>query len=413
MEKIKFSIYSVLKKNVLFLIGIAIYCSFYCSYYLQTASWFYSPDFYHNNYKGLDYFAVPKAANTFFHQNRFNAQIIEWWNGQEIMSNPNFYHPLFVLVVGGPLQLFSPTTSFEIWIIFKALCWVLLGIYLFRKYRNNPHHQWALFFFFANFAMGVEIRIGQFQQILNILILLSLIFFYKNQNIRFIFTYGSALVVKPMLILWPLFLLIRKQIKLVVHLVMFLVIATIPFLYNDYILYYWENIKFRITTPTTLSVPDIFTLHALLYNMSFSLATISKLKYLFIFSIVGLAFYQRISLFTLFFLSLVSVYCFDSIICEYHYSAVIPFFVVGSLMIPAMQKFSARILMIWASMPSAYCFFLLTGQHLNEKMMPEQFAWRIMVIWKLLPLLLLGGYLVWQEIQSSRKKLNNNDLNIQ
>ena len=390
-----------LKKNGLITLALVIHLSFYVSYIFKTDSWIYPAGYYHNNYKGLDFYQVPKAAASWFRAQTFSPEIDDYWGDRIIRSNRNVYHPLLVMVLGVPLHFLSPEVAFEWWVLFKAILWLLGGIYLWRNYRDHPYGHWALFFFAAHSALGLEIRIGQFQELLNLCLLFALLAWFKGNIFKFNITYALSLLIKPTALLWLPLLLIRRHLKIVGMCALLVVLATVPFFWHNYIGYYIENINMRLNTRTIFGPPDIMSLNALLQSWGVSQGVLFNFKVVVMLATLMLAFFRRVSMFTLFYLlGLVNIF-FDVYVYEYHYSVLIPFFVTGLLYISSMLKPFALILMIWAALPSAYGFFRLMGSSHLLNGMPDEFIWQWMVAMKLLPVCALAIYLLFFDIVNS------------
>ena len=392
------------KKNGLIILALVIHLSFYVSYIFQTDSWIYPVGYYHNNYKGLDFYQIPKAAASFFRTQTFSPEIDDWWGDRIIRSNKNVYHPILVMALGVPLHFLTPEVAFEWWVIFKAILWLLGGIYLWRNYRDHPYGQWALFFFAAHSALGLEIRIGQFQELLNLCLLFALLAWFRGKIFKFSITYALSLLIKPTALLWLPLLFIRRHFKIVGICTLLVVLATVPFLWRNYIGYYLENINMRLNTQTIFGPPDIMSLNALLQSWEIPREMLFNFKKMAMLSMLMLSFFHRVSMFTLFYLlGMVNIF-FDVYVYEYHYSVLIPFFVTGLLYVPSMQKTFALILMIWTALPSTYGFFRLIGSsHLVEGM-PDEFIWQWMVIMKLLPVGILAIYLLLYDVMTSFKE---------
>ena len=392
------------KKNFLIIIAIVIHLSFYVSYFLQTDSLIYPPNHYHLNYKGLDFFQVPKSAYAFWNFKTFNAGIDDYFGVQKVTSNRNVYHPFFTLAFGSPFLLFSPNIAFEVWIYIKAFLWILTGIYLWQSFKNHPYRQWALFFFAANFTLGLDIRIGQFQALLNLALLWALLHWFKGNRPYFTLAYVASLVIKPAAILWLAVLFIRRHYKIVFEVLLITTVVTVPFLWNNLADYYFANLKRRIFTDAVYGFPDILTLNAFFKNLGVKLSWLFTLKMVVVSGSLALAFFRRISSFTLFYLLCLHGIFFDQMIYEYHYSIVIPFFVTGVLFVPSLQKPFARFIMVWAQLPSCYFLFKIThNPHLVAGMI-DGLIWRRLLALRLLPLCILAIYLLACDLQSGSGK---------
>jgi len=391
-------LFGFFKKNGLITLALAIHLSFYISYIFQTDSWIYPAGYYHNNYKGLDFFQIPKAAASFFRTQTFSAEIDDFWGDRIIRSNRNVYHPFLVVVLGIPLQFFSPEVAFEFWVVFKAILWLLGGFYLWRNYRDHPYGQWALFFFMAHFALGLEIRIGQFQELLNLCLMFALLSWFKGMTVKFNILYALSLLIKPVALLWlPLFL-IRRHYKIVGFGVLMVALVTIPFFWRNCISYYFDNIYMRFNTKTIFGAPDIMSLNAFLKSLGGSPEALFSIKIFLVLAMMILAFIRRISIFTLFYILCLTSIFFDVYIYEYHFTLLIPFFVAGILYVPSMQRPLAIFLMIWAGLPSAYGLFRMIGSPHIVGGMPDEYLWQWMVTLKLLPICFLAIYLLLFDI---------------
>lgn len=181
---------------------------------------------------GQDFFQIPNAAYSFIRGGDLQGNL----NGQENAYinccgvNKNVYHPAFTLLVGIPLQLFKPWTSFNLWLFLHLLVSIFVVVFLIRNFKNHKYLPLALIIFLTSSFQYYEILNNQYHFLFD---LFTFLFLYENlknnDSLKAGVFYFIGLIVKPIGLLWLLPLVIYKKFKIIlIGLGLYLAI-TVPF----------------------------------------------------------------------------------------------------------------------------------------------------------------------------------------
>ncbi len=397
-------------------LGLLIHLAFYIS--ASRTGWFnlfFSGSALHLCCRGMDFYQVPNGAYSYIHGGPLNATAVA---GAQIFgigfpaSNPNVYHPLFTLVLGSFLTLFSPASSFYVWMFSKLLVYLAVLFYFYRNFKESKYIGLALFLSLINSTQYLEIEISQFQFALNIFLFLLLIRLIKHEQSEFNgILYFLTLTVKPIGLLWiPVFLFKRQYKTVLIGVGLFIAITGI-FLLNGSGLYYTKNLWDNFFNPNLSGPIQIFTLEAFLrYSTQFPESFLSTLKMLCLVLVVYLSAFRRISLVTGIFLAIAYYLLFYGLVFEYHYTTLIPILAVCLVTRPEFQRLSSRICIILISLPNAMFLlnilaswdFTLGAFHARDTVVMDHFlgldptvlGWQISVLSRIVPLILLTFFVL-------------------
>lgn len=386
------------KKNYLIILGVIINISFFISAF--STGWydyFFFGSSIHYCCRGLDFFAVPNGAYSFYHGGDFSGRMPYSLPPYSIgfPSNLNLYHPFFTLFLGSFFLLFQPNIAFYLWMGIKFIYTMLVAYYLHKTFSHSKALPLALFVFLANFAQYNEIKISQYQFIFNIFLLLFLVALVKKQHIVApIIYFLITLLVKPLGLLWLPTLLIKRRFRLAIISVLLFIVLTLPFIINRTGMYYVDNLTSVFFHPIYTNTIDIMSLDAFLRS-AFNITphTITILKALSILIISLLAFSKRISLFKCIFFLVVYFLCFYDLLYQYHFSILGPVFTVGLLSDRDFRTLPAKILILISTGPTI--FFLLRFFNYDfiwDRLLgpnPTITGWQLVSFFQLLPILLL------------------------
>lgn len=384
--------------NLLWL-GLLIHLTFYLSI-VQTHWWnyFFSGSVLHLCCRGLDFYQIPNGAYAFFHGGPLNVTATPGttiWGVGFPASNPNVYHPLFTIILGGILIQFSPTASFFAWMWMKLFITIVVYTYFFIRFKDHKYIRLALFLALINSTQYIDLEISQFQFALNIFLFLLLIQLAQNERSPWAgIWYFLCLIVKPIGLLWiPVLLFKRQYTTLLLGLGLF-ALATLLFLIDKSGNYYIDNLQANFFTPNKSGPIQIITLDALLrYSTPLPDMALTIIKLSFLALVVCLSAFKRIHLLTGIFLAIAYYLLFYDLVFEYHYTTLIPILAICLVTRPEFQTLPARILLVIISLPNA--MFLLRFFQVDMKFDPflgpdPTFqGWQLIVLSRIVPLILL------------------------
>ncbi len=407
---------SLIRKHALLGIGLLIHIAFFISArWTKWFNYFFSGSALHLCCRGLDFYTVPNGAYSYWHGGPLGytpGSTIYLYGVGFPADNPTVYHPLLVLVLGTFLTLFSPASSFYVWMFIKLV--VNLGVltYFYVNFRQSKYIRLALFLSLINSTQYLEIEISQFQFVLDVFLFLMLIVLAKHEKSPvggFLcgFLYFLTLVAKPIGLLWiPLFFFKRRWRLLAIGLGLFIV-ATGIFLLNHLGDYYINRLSATFFTSDTTGPIQIFTLDAFLrYSTSLPTSTLTAIKFASLLVVIFLSWCKSISLQTGIFLAIAYYLLFYNMTFEYHYTTLIPILAVCLVTRPEFQKLSSRICMILISLPNVlFILHLLYSWHVKigsfdaTKTMsmdpllgpdPTVLGWQLSVLSRIVPVILLA-----------------------
>ncbi|NMB92549.1 MAG: DUF2029 domain-containing protein [Parcubacteria group bacterium] len=251
---------------------------------------------------GEDFFALYQATYNFFH-NIF----IYGEQAQTILVTPYFvvfkYFPITPLLIGWPFLLISSQVelAYHSYLLFVLLFYVLgfYAIYLIaKKFQvDNLTKVGICFLWFTYFPILSDLRMGQFNLIVSLFFLFSLVFLVYSKNILSALSWIISLALKPIALLNIGYYFKTKNKTALILFLLFFVIFTIGYLgYHG--LYYpkafsdFFNLVFLSGNRTGWQIhyPDNFSINSflaeLLYDKSKVLFVLaSKLHIFLLFSV--------------------------------------------------------------------------------------------------------------------------------
>lgn len=389
------------KRTNLLLIAVAtiIHIFFYIS-----AFDFHFLDYFFNLgdfriYQGIDFFQVPNGAYMFLRGASLTgaslANLPTYAYG-----NYNVYHPFFTLLVGSFFILFTPHNAFITMMIIKIVITLFTIYFLYKNFSKNPYFPIALFIFLTFFPQYLELWSGQYHFFLTISLLFLLYYLLKNKKDTLLsgFLLFLNLLIKPIGFLWIPICILNKKWKTLIFGISLFFVVTIPFLINKTGNYFVDNLIERFRSPIG-GPPQVFTLDAIarFYNFSFYNGTLVKgfILLLFLYLIIR----YRISLFSSLFIMTSFYLLFYDLVFEYHYTVLIPFFVLGILVNKIFRNKLAIILILSFSFPTPFFIFHFFQTFTKEYFMADQ-GWTIIVLFRILPLIVLTILVLTKEIKN-------------
>src|SRR5437879_6437207 len=260
---------SLISKHALLGIGLLIHIAFFIS--ASRTKWFdyfFSGIALHLCCRGLDFYTVPDGAYAYLHGGGslgFVPTSTLYVYGIGFPTNYTANHPLLVLFVGAFLMLFSPASSFYVWMFIKLFVYLAVLIYFYVNFKDSKYIRLAIFLSLINSTQYLEIEISQFQFILNMFLFLMLIILAKNEKSRLgdLF-YFLTLIAKAIGLLWMPLFFFKRQFKMLVVGVGLFLIVTVVFLFNHSSDYYIDWLFNNFFSSYIQGPTQIFTLYALL-----------------------------------------------------------------------------------------------------------------------------------------------------
>jgi hypothetical protein len=405
-----------IKAYALIYAGLAIYLLFYLSAF--KTGWFdifFSGAALHVGAKGIDFYQIPRGAWAYWRGGSLTGAPLSDGSmyAHEEFANPNVYHPLFTLVLGSFLMLFGPTQAPYIWLGIKLVLSLLVIGYFYWSFRKYKYVQLALFLLLANFSNYLELAAGQFQFVLNICLLLFLINLVKNQSPLWgSIYYALGLLIKPVggLFVFALFFKRHWQIA-TLGLELFLISTTIFWL-NGLGVYYVDNLLANLLSSARAGPNQIITLNALLRFNSLTNwpdLTYTIIQYLCLLGVIFLSSLRRIHISKAIFFMIVYYLCFYEQVFEYQWSILAYILAICVVLLPEFQTRFSIICCLLICLPS--CFALLSFLHIGVQnvtglgWLPDEQAWELMVISKLIPMFLLCGSVLLGDIDALLKRM--------
>jgi len=391
------------KHHPLICLGAIIHVLFYISaWQTKWFNYFFSGSPLHLCCRGLDFYQVPNGAYAFLHGGSLDGTLAAGGQifGVGFPTQPNVYHPIFTLLLGGFLILFTPYASFYVWMLMKLLITVVVLFYFYRRFKGSKYLDLALFLTLISSTQYLEIEISQFQFALNIFLFIMLMNFVEHgDSVWNGVCYFGTLLVKPIGFLWIPVLFFKQQYKtLLIGLGLF-VLTTGLFMINHVGDYFVNNLVAHFLYPYQSGPIQIITLDALLrYTFKPPEIVLSALKISFFGLVVFLSAFKKIHLVTGLYLSVAYYLLFYDFVFEYHYTTLIPILAVGLVTRPEFQTLPARICIFWFSLPNV--FFILHYFHFAVVFDPflgpdpTPLGWQLIVLSRVLPVLFLTGVIV-------------------
>jgi len=348
----------------------------------------------------LDFDVVPNGAYRFFH----GGSIIGSFEPDDPIFarskwflNPNPYHPLFTIVIGGLLVHFAPVQSFFIWTFSKFFVTIAGVIYFYKEFKREKYTDFAIFLLLASLTQYDEIRIAQYQSVFNFFALLFLIQIAKGKNAPLLngTLYFLTLIAKPISLLWLPVLLLKGQHRAAFIGLLMFALATIPWIFiNNTINFYTDYILSYLTHPDLSGPIQMITLDALLrYSTTIPWTVLGLFKMLIWGFTAFLSSFKKVHTLKGIYLSAIYFLLFSGHVYEYYYTMLIPIFAVAIVTCEDFQKKSILIPIILASCPSI--LFVLRYFHIGFEQSiyygpdPTFLGWQLMVLSKIVPLVCL------------------------
>ena len=400
-----------MKRIVLFIrhhplvcIGVILHMLFYVSaWQTKWFNYYFSGSPLHLCCRGLDFYQVPNGAYAFLHGGSLDGTPARGGHifGQGFPINPNVYHPLFTLLLGGFLILFTPYASFYVWMLMKLLITIPVLLYFYKRFKGSKYLDLALFLTLINSTQYLEIEISQFQFALNIFLFIMLMNYTEHgDGIWNGICYFGTLLVKPVGFLWTPVLLFKQQYKTLLIGLSLFALTTGLFMINNVGDYFVHNLVAHFLYPYKSGPIQIITLDAFLrYTFHPPELLLSALKVMFLGFVVFLSAFKRIHLVTGLYLAIVYYLLFYDYVFEYHYTTLIPILAVGLVTRPEFQTLASRVCIVWISLPNV--FFILHYFHFAMVVDPflgpdpTALGWQLIVLSRVLPILFLTGIIVW------------------
>ncbi|MCA9175152.1 MAG: DUF2029 domain-containing protein [Planctomycetales bacterium] len=352
--------------------------------------------------KTLDYYQVPNGAKSYFEGGSIVGQ------RREFPVLPNVYHPAFTVVVGGVLKTWDEQTGFFIYSLFKLAASLALAAIIFRLHPDAPHRVLAAFVYFCFFSEAVEIGSGQYHFLLNAAVFLMLMIplepaSQRGESLRTLGYFGSLLI-KPIGALWLLPLWMNRRYRAAIFGFGLFAIVTALFWLDkeaggDY---YVANLAKR-TSDLKLVEEPTYTFNWLLSYFHVSPDGLRMAKYaaglgLFVYTaLVGPTLFIGMFLWTAYYL-LFYIWVF-----EYHYTSLVPFYVLGVMTRPEFQRPLVRAAIVWSCLPSPYLLLQSSGMFASPQSAElNPHGLLIVVGWKVVPLLIVVGSVIRDSIREKR-----------
>lgn len=346
----------VFKKNwplIIFVISILLHLFFYVS-----AHFTHSLDiFFEHVTRGQDFFQVPNGAHAFWRggslQGELPGEIKPYTSCCGV--NPNVYHPFFTLLVGTPLQFFSPWTAFGLWTIVHLLVSAMIIIIFWKKFKSHQHLYLALFLYLLNSYHYYEIQHAQYHFLL---LLFSLLFLYEScvhgDTKKAGFWYFLSLLIKPIGFLWIIPLLLYKRFKTVIFGLGFYILTSLPFLFWQSGNYYFFNLL-----STLRSQRPTYNLLALSHFVQITPDFFKNLSFFTAIFLIVYQIFRKPSLFSIIFLWTAFQLIFYSLTFHYHYSLLAGLISLGILLNIFSVKWTEMVPIFFITIPTPIIFLRL------------------------------------------------------
>lgn len=294
---------------------------------------------------------------------------------------------MLTLIIGYPLQLFSPWIAFAIWEIIHFLATVLIVLFLWKKFPRHEYLYLALSLYLLNSYHYYEIQHAQYHFLLSLFTVLFIYVISKTNRKTFGgILYFLSLLVKPIGFLWLLPLLIYRKWKIISLGIFLYLITLVPFILNSTGKYFCANLY---DASTNLSPSYNLLAIANLYSIDLDL-----FKIISFFVAIGLLFLQifkKPHVFSVLFLWISFQLIFYSLAFHYHYSILAGLISLGVLLnIFSVKKFEI-IPIILITIPGPAIFFHLTG---DPAILPLE-HYSIIALWSVFWLLVLDVTLIY------------------
>ena len=357
------------KKNwqkILFITAFIIHLSFYVSAF-YTHWW---DVLFENVTTGQDFFQIPNAAYSFLHGGNLRGELPPGIKPYTSCCgvNGNVYHPLFTLLVGTPLQLFTPNTALKIWTFVHILISAILLLFLWKKFANHKYLYLALSLYLLNSYHYYEIKHAQYHFLLTFF---TTLFLYesaiKGDTKRAGLWYFLSILIKPIGFLWILPLLIYKRFRTLTIGLGLYALASIPFIITPLGKYFFNNLGDNLNSqgPTyNLAAIVHFEKIPLVY---IKIASLFSAIFLLIFQII-----KKSELYSTIFLWVSFQLIFYALVYPYHYSITAGLICLGILLNQFSFKRNKILPLIILTLPTPILFLRWYGA--PAVLTPQQFS---------------------------------------
>jgi len=387
-----------IKTYALLYLGTIIYLLFYIS--AAKTGWFdifFSGAALHNGAKGIDFYQLLQGAWAYWHGGSLTGKPLSdgaVYVKESYPINGNVYHPLLTLTLGSLLIQFDPATAYYVWLWAKLPLSLLAAGYFYWSFRKYRYVQFATFVLLVNFSAYLELAAGQFHLLLNICILLFLCLLAKKKLNWSGGIYWLSLLVKPVGLLFLPILVIKRYWPIALIGVFFFTFDTWIWIAAGPGSYYLDNLSPNIFGSWYPGPDQIITLRALLHfsthwpDISYIILQAGVLCV-----VLFLSALQRIHTYTAIFLFVAYFLCFYTLVYEYDWSTLAYVLPLCIICCPSFQTRFSRFCILLTSLPS--CFLVLRLLHIgimdkgDAGFFPDEHAWKLMIVSKLLPLGLL------------------------
>ena len=407
MIEIKRFIIHILGSKLLIL-GFLIYFLFNLSA-LKTnwLDYFFFGSSLHYCCQGIDFYGIPNGVYSFINGGNLSGRglpvNIKPFS-ENIVSNPNDYHPITALVVGSLIIIFNFQNVFYYWMIAKILITILVVYYIYKNFPDNKYLNLSIFVFLTNFAQYSEIRVSQYQFLFNIFLLLFLVSLVKKKDeLEKGILYFTTLIAKPISLLFlPILILKGHYTSAIIGGSIFL-ISTLTFNILGIGNYFTDNLIHHLLNPKIGTSIDYMSLEAFLrYTFDLSPEFIKYFKYFVLASIYLLALNKKTHILTLIFLLISYFLFFYDHLFQYHFSILGSILAISLLTLPNFQTRTTKILILTTCLPTI--FFILRLLNLEFIMdpvygpNPTMKGWQVTSFFQLLPLTILYVIIFIKEI---------------
>ncbi len=397
----------VLGSNLLIL-GFLIYFLFNLSS-LKTnwLDYFFFGSSIHYCCQGIDFYGIPNGVYSFINGGKLSgANLPEniFPYSEDIVSNPNDYHPITALIVGSLLIISDPNDSFYYWMIAKILITIPIVYYIYKNFSNNKFLNLSIFIFLTNFSQYNEIRISQYQFLFNISLLLFLIGLVKNKDkLESGILFFLTLIAKPISLLWLPVLILKKHFREAIIGITIFGVSTLTFNILGIGNYFTDNLIYHLFNPKEGKSIDYMSLEAFLrYTFNLSPEFIKYFKYLVLISIYLTALNRKTHILTLIFLLVSYFLFFYDHLFQYHFSVLGPILSICLLTLPNFQIRISKILILITCIPTVFFILrLLNFEFIMDPVYgpnPTMKGWQIVSFFQLLPLVILYVIIFIKEI---------------
>jgi hypothetical protein len=334
---------------------------------------------YDSTRPGQDFFQIPNAARAFLQGGDLKGEMPDGSKNPYTNCcgvNTNVYHPFFTLLIGLPLQLFSPWTAYYVWEAIHALTTIFLIIFIYTRFKHNKYLYLGLFLFLLHAFHYYEIRNAQFHFLFNFF---SFFLIYesvkKGDSVKAGIFLFLSLLVKPIGLLWIIPLLIYRHYKTVFVGLLFFLAVSAPFYMFEIGRYYFSNFLYV----STASIPSDNLLNFVWFFPQHQIIIEKVVKYFmyatFLFFLY-LQIYKKPSLFTLFFLWTSFQLLFYNLVFHYQFTVLGLLFCLGILLKDIKIRKMELIPIIFLTIPSPF-FLYNIGISSNIGLLFNEATWSL------------------------------------